>query len=162
MKKIVITGRGLVTPLGNGLAVNTAALRSGKTGIVLVPEWRDMGLESWVGGLADNDPECELMDIKRKRFTSANSRMAVAAADEALREAGLTLESLKQFRVAVINGCELLITTATPALHAPVRPHRNVLPATPTTPASSLALCALVDSVPLPPPFSSDHRPAPH
>ena len=43
MEKVFITGRGLVTPLGNGLAANEAALRSGASGIVRVPEFIENG-----------------------------------------------------------------------------------------------------------------------
>lgn len=105
MEKVAITGRGLITPLGNGLPVNEEALRQGRSGTVLVPAWKEMGLDSQVAGLADEDPACELLDPKIKRFASPNSRMAVAALAEALKEAGLTKESLKNYRVAIINGC---------------------------------------------------------
>ena len=105
MEKVAITGRGLITPLGNGLPVNEEALRFGRSGTVLVPAWKEMGLDSQVAGLADEDPECELLDSKIKRFASPNSRMAMAAVCEALKEAGLTKESLKNYRVAIINGC---------------------------------------------------------
>lgn len=101
----MITGRGLITPLGNGLVANTEALKNGSSGIALVEKWKEMGLDSQVAGMADEEPSCELLDIKRKRFTSPNSQMAVAAACEALKEANLTLEDLKKNRVAIINGC---------------------------------------------------------
>lgn len=105
MKDIVITGRGLITPLGNGLAENEEALRAGKSGFSFRPEWAEVGLESQVGGVSDEDPECPLLDKKRKRFTTANSKMAVAAAYEALLEAKLDPESLKNKRIALIMGC---------------------------------------------------------
>ncbi|MFA7185932.1 MAG: beta-ketoacyl-[acyl-carrier-protein] synthase family protein [Victivallales bacterium] len=105
MEKVAITGRGLITPLGNGLPVNEEALRQGRSGTVLVPAWQEMGLDSQVAGLADEDPECDLLDPKIKRFASPNSRMAVAALAEALKEAGLTKESIKNYKVAIINGC---------------------------------------------------------
>lgn len=106
MRKIVITGRGLVTPLGNGLAANELALRSGRSGIVFNQEWADLSLTSNVCGKSDTEQaECPLLDRKTRRFTSANSVMAVAAAWEAIHEAGLTLEDIKKYRVAVIGGC---------------------------------------------------------
>lgn len=105
MEKVAITGRGLVTPLGNGLGVNEEALKAGRSGIVFVENWRKMGLDSQVAGMADEDPECPLLDMKRKRFTSPNSRMAVAAAYQAMQEANLSMETIKSSRVAVINGC---------------------------------------------------------
>jgi len=105
MDRVVISGRGLITPLGNGLGVNEEALISGRSGIVLVESWKEMGLDSQVAGLADEDPECPLMDLKRKRFASPNSKMAVAAAYQAINEAGLTLEDLRGDRCAIVNGC---------------------------------------------------------
>ena len=41
MEKVFITGRGLITPLGNGLVANEAALRSGKSGIVFSPDYQE-------------------------------------------------------------------------------------------------------------------------
>ena len=54
MEKVFITGRGLITPLGNGLAANEAALRSGKSGISVVPEFVEKRLTSIVGGIPDH------------------------------------------------------------------------------------------------------------
>ena len=105
MEKIVITGRGLVTPLGNGLKSNEDCLRKGVSGITLVEEWRDMGLESQVAGMSDENPENPLINHKNKRFTTPNSRMAIAATYEALLEAGFDVEELKNKRVLLILGC---------------------------------------------------------
>jgi len=106
MSNIVITGRGVVTPLGNGLAANEAALRAGRSGIIFNQEWADLGMTSHVYGKADEEQlDCPLLDRKTRRFTSPNSVMAVAAAWEAINEAGLTLEDLRRYRVAVIGGC---------------------------------------------------------
>ncbi len=102
--RIVISGRGLITPLGEGLAQNIEALRLGRTGTVFMPEWRELGLESQVAGKANTDPECPVLTQKNKRFMSANSRMAVAAAYEAILEAGYTPETLPH-EMAMINGC---------------------------------------------------------
>ena len=104
MSRVFITGRGLVTPLGNGLQVNEEALRVGRSGTVFVKEWRARGLDSQVAGVADEDPPCPLLDKKRKRFTPANARMAVGAVYEALQEAKLGPEEIKQQKIAVIGG----------------------------------------------------------
>jgi 3-oxoacyl-[acyl-carrier-protein] synthase I len=104
-KNIVITGRGLVTPLGTGLARNEAALRNGESGIVFVPEWKEVGLESQVAGLIDETLlECPLFNKRNKRYMSPNVMLGTVAAYEALQEAGLDLETLKNKRVAIILG----------------------------------------------------------
>lgn len=103
--KVVITGRGLITPLGNGLDANVEALKAARSGIVFMPEWQEMNLDSHVAGCADDTPECPIFNKKTLRFMSANSRMAVAAAYEAMTEAGYNPETLPKHKMAVINGC---------------------------------------------------------
>jgi len=103
-KEIVVTGRGLVTPLGIGLAENEKALRCGESGIVSVPEWRELGMESQVAGLVSDDIQCPFLDKKAQRYMSPNSVYAASAAYEALQEAGLTRDVLESKRVAVVLG----------------------------------------------------------
>ena len=104
MKKVFITGRGLITPLGYGKAVNTKALREGKSGVVFLPHWAEIGLLSCVAGAVDIKAESEHLDRKRKRFMANNSIMAVLAVEEALAEANLTPEYIAGKRIAVISG----------------------------------------------------------
>lgn len=103
--KIAITGRGLVTPLGVGLAKNEEALRAGHSGIVFVPEWKELGLESQVAGISDPAPQSSLLNSKQSRFATPSALMAAAATEEALREAGLNLDSINKERIALIIGC---------------------------------------------------------
>ncbi|MBQ4335572.1 MAG: beta-ketoacyl-[Lentisphaeria bacterium] len=105
MEKVFITGRGLVTPLGNGLAVNEAALRSGASGIVQVPEFIEQGLDSIVGGMSDENPPLgDLVDRKKMRYCPPVAAMSVYAVNEALNEAGISREALAGYRVALIGG----------------------------------------------------------
>jgi 3-oxoacyl-[acyl-carrier-protein] synthase-1 len=104
MKKIFVTGRGLITPLGNGKSVNEKALREGKSGIVFSTDWASHNLTSCVSGQVNLDIESELLDRKRKRFMTPNSVMAVLAVEEALAEAKLTREEIAGKRIAVISG----------------------------------------------------------
>ena len=104
MEKVFITGRGLVTPLGNGLAVNEAALRAGKSGISVVPEFVEKSLTSIVGGVPDHDPVCELIDRKTKRFSPPAAVMSVVAAAEAFAEAGIPVDKVSEYPMALIGG----------------------------------------------------------
>jgi 3-oxoacyl-[acyl-carrier-protein] synthase I len=104
MKKVFITGRGLITPLGHGKTINEKALREGKSGVVFVPAWHENGLASCVAGVADLNIESQYLDRKRKRFMANNSVMAVLAVEEALAEAKLTPEYIAGKRIAVISG----------------------------------------------------------
>ena len=104
MEKVFVTGRGLVTPLGTGLAANEAALRSGKSGISVVPEFVERHLDSIVGGVPDQNPPSDLLDRKTKRFCPPTGVMSVAAATEAFAEAGIAPEQVKDFDMALIGG----------------------------------------------------------
>ena len=102
--KVVVTGRGLVTPIGNGLPENEQSLENGRTGTVFMPKWEEMRLESQVAGNPDGDPQCPLIDKKTARFTTPGGKMAVAAAYEAVVEAGYGSEGLRGENVAVVLG----------------------------------------------------------
>lgn len=104
MERTFITGRGLYTPIGNGLAANEEALRAGKSGIIRVQEFVDHKLSSEVGGWVPELPETSLIDRKKLRFCPPVGVMSVVAATEAFLEAGLPLDSLRNRRIAIIGG----------------------------------------------------------
>ena len=103
--KVVVTGRGLITPLGAGLAANVDALKSGTSGITLCNPFIETQQESLVAGVVTYPLECPVIDRKNQRFMPHNAQMAVCAAYEAILEAGYTPETLPGDRMAVINGC---------------------------------------------------------
>ncbi|HRR05897.1 MAG TPA: beta-ketoacyl-[acyl-carrier-protein] synthase family protein, partial [Victivallales bacterium] len=105
MIKIAISGRGLITPLGNGILENEKALKNGVSGIRFMPEWKELGLESLVAGLPDQNPPSKFLDSKNIRFMPANAIMALAAAEEALNEAKISPDDIRGKKVAVIIGC---------------------------------------------------------
>lgn len=104
MERVFITGRGLLTPLGNGLEANEAALRNGTSGITAIPEFADVKLDSLIGGMADHDPQTELIDRKTKRFCPPVGLMSVVAAEEAFREAQIAVEDIPNMRMALVGG----------------------------------------------------------
>ncbi len=104
MSRVFITGRGLLTPLGRGLAANEAALRSGKSGISVIPSFEEVKLESLVGGMPDQNPETPLIDRKTKRFCPPVGAMSVVAAEEAFAEAGIALEDIPGLNIALVGG----------------------------------------------------------
>ena len=104
MEKVYITGRGLVTPLGDTLSVNEAALRTGKSGIVSIPEFIEHKLDSTVGGKPNFYPQTDLLDRKSLRFCPPVGVMSVAAAEEAFKEAGIAIPDIPNYRIAIISG----------------------------------------------------------
>jgi len=106
MPGVVITGRGLITPIGLSLAENLESLKTGKSGIIRDPFWQELNLDSQVAGVVNLDGfECPAFDRKQIRFMTQSGRMAVAAAYEAITEAGYTMETLPGSKMAVITGC---------------------------------------------------------
>ena len=104
MERVFITGRGLITPLGNSVQANEEALRTGKSGISAIQSFADVHLDSQVGGLADHDPQTELIDRKTKRFCPPAGVMSVAAAQEVFKEAKIALADIPNMRMALVGG----------------------------------------------------------
>jgi len=50
MKRVVVTGLGIVSPIGNNAAEVTQSLKEGRSGIEFMPEYRDLGFRSQVAG----------------------------------------------------------------------------------------------------------------
>ena len=66
-RRIVVTGMGVVSPLGNDADSVATSLREGRSGLRAMPEYAEMGLRSQVAG----EPEIDLegtIDRKLKRF----------------------------------------------------------------------------------------------
>lgn len=104
MERVFITGRGLITPLGNSVQANEEALRAGKSGISAIQSFADVHLDSQVGGLADHDPQTELIDRKTKRFCPPAGVMSVVAAQEVFKEAKIALADIPNMRMALVGG----------------------------------------------------------
>ena len=115
MIPVVITGRGLITPIGMSLSENLEALKTGRSGIKLVPYWHELNLDSQIAGTVNLEGfECPAYDRKQLRFMPQSARMAVAAAYEAITEAGYTMQNLPGSKMAVITGCGGSIYTMNP------------------------------------------------
>jgi 3-oxoacyl-[acyl-carrier-protein] synthase II len=109
MKKIVITGLGMVTPVGNGKDATWSALRTGKCGIGRITKFDPSRCTCQVAGeLKDFDAylaETGYVDRKAARHMDPFSVYAVAAAVEAWKDAGYTDENKPDMdRVATIIG----------------------------------------------------------
>src|SRR5215831_12409209 len=65
MKRVVVTGLGVVSSLGNNATEVTQALREGKSGIEFVPQYKELGFRSQVAGTIRLNPE-ELIDRQQR------------------------------------------------------------------------------------------------
>jgi 3-oxoacyl-[acyl-carrier-protein] synthase-1 len=103
-RRVVVTGTGAVSSVGTGLPAIEDALRAGRSGIVRVPEWAELGLFSQLAGLPEAEPESSLGDRRLQKSVSSAGRMALRATAEALETAALDPASLRGTRAAVLIG----------------------------------------------------------
>ena len=103
MRRVVITGMGIVSSLGTNQDEVTRSLRESIPGIGFSQEAKDNGLRSHVCGQIDlNLPE--LIDRKLMRFMCPASGYTYLAMKEAIEQAGLTEEHIRANSTGVITG----------------------------------------------------------
>ena len=94
LQRVVVTGMGIVSCLGNTLDEVSAALREGRSGITRVDAWRERGFGTQVAGVASvaGEPPFER---KLERFMGDTARFACHAARKAIDDAGLDPAALR-------------------------------------------------------------------
>ncbi|MBR5965130.1 MAG: beta-ketoacyl-ACP synthase II [Treponema sp.] len=90
MRRVVITGLGAVTPLGNSVEETWAAIKAGKSGIALIDRYDTTPSNIKYAGQVKNFEAEKYMDAQAARKMALFTRYAVAAAKMALDDAGLT------------------------------------------------------------------------
>ncbi|SHE85059.1 beta-ketoacyl-ACP synthase I [Thermomonas hydrothermalis] len=103
MRRVAITGMGIVSCLGHDLNTVSAALREGRSGIRLLPDAVAHGLRSQVGGVIDLDLDA-VIDRKLKRFMSDAAAYAYVAMRAAILDAGLQDDQVCHPRTGLIAG----------------------------------------------------------
>ncbi|NIR58787.1 MAG: beta-ketoacyl-ACP synthase I, partial [Gammaproteobacteria bacterium] len=103
MRRVVVTGIGVVSCLGNDQATVTESLRAGRSGIRFKQNYADMGLRSQVCGRPEIDLD-ERIPRKPRRFMGDAAAYAYIAMEDAARESGLDPENLADPRIGLIVG----------------------------------------------------------
>ncbi|WP_319523167.1 beta-ketoacyl-ACP synthase II [uncultured Desulfosarcina sp.] len=116
-RRVVITGLGLVTPLGIGVEETWSALLEGRSGIGEITRFDTTEFTTKIAGQVNGFKAEDFLPIKDAKRTERFIAFAVAAARMALESARLTIDEKKGPRVGVITGCglgglEMLETTA--------------------------------------------------
>ncbi len=116
MRRVVITGMGIVSSLGNNCKEVLASLKEGRSGIERNPEQVEHGFRSHVAGTLKIDP-AEHIDRKLLRFMGSAAAYNYLAMKEAIEQAGLTEEQVSNPRAGLITGsggssCENIVATA--------------------------------------------------
>ncbi len=103
LRRVVVTGMGIVSCLGNDLDSVSKSLHFGRSGIRFQPEYAELGLRSHVAGVPEIDLD-EGIDRKQKRFMGNAAAYACIAMRDAIRDAGLNTTQVSQLSTGVIAG----------------------------------------------------------
>ena len=103
MRRVVVTGMGVVSCLGNDKQTVVESLREGRSGISFNEAFKEIGLRSHVSGSVDIDLK-ERIDRKHLRFMGDAASYAYIAMQDAIDDAGLTEAEVSNPRTGLIAG----------------------------------------------------------
>ena len=103
MRRVVVTGMGIVSCLGTDKETVLDSLKEGRSGIKFQEEYKEMGFRSHVAGSVDLD-YTDLIDRKLVRFMGDAAAYAYLSMEQAIKDAGLTEEQISNVRTGLIAG----------------------------------------------------------
>ncbi|MDH2327259.1 beta-ketoacyl-ACP synthase I [Cereibacter sp. SYSU M97828] len=103
MRRVVITGIGIVSPIGNNAAEVEASLRAGRSGIVASPEYTKHGFRSQVHGMPQIVLE-DHIDKRDLRFMGPGAAYNFIAMEQAIKDSGLEESDVSNERTGLIMG----------------------------------------------------------
>lgn len=103
MRRVVVTGMGIVSSIGNTTQEVIASLREAKSGIVRSEKYAELGFRSQVYGLPTLDP-ATIVDRRAMRFHATGTAWNHVAMDQAIADAGLTEAEISNERTGIIMG----------------------------------------------------------
>ena len=104
MKRVVITGMGIVCSLGNNKSEVLESLKKAKSGIEFSEKYAEMGLRSHVYGSISEIDTSDVIDRKMLRFMADAAKYNAVALDEAIKQSGLSPEIVSNERTGLIMG----------------------------------------------------------
>jgi 3-oxoacyl-[acyl-carrier-protein] synthase-1 len=119
MRRVVVTGLGIVSPIGNSAEEVEASLRAGRSGIETHPDMVEHGFRSQIAGTLKIDPG-EHVDKRALRFMGPGAAYAHIAMGQAIAHAGLTEAQIVNERTGLIAGSGGPSTSAMFAAHQSV------------------------------------------
>lgn len=120
MRRVVVTGLGIVSPIGNTADEVTAALKSGTSGVVASEEMAEHGFRSQIAGTLKLDIK-DHVDKRRLRFMGPGAAYAHIAMEQAIADAGLEESDVINPRTGLIAG------SGGPSTSAMLTAHQSVL-----------------------------------
>ena len=116
MRRVVVTGMGIVSSIGNNTQEVLASLREGKSGIVRADKYAELGFRCQVHGAPRLDPE-EVVDRRAMRFLGGGAAWNHVAMEQAIRDSGVEDRDISNERSGIVMGsggpsCRTLIEAA--------------------------------------------------
>src|SRR6202142_3652008 len=103
MKRVVVTGMGIVSSIGNNTQEVLASLREAKSGIVRADKYAELGFRCQVHGAPSLDPS-ETIDRRAMRFLGGGAAWNHVAMEQAIRDAGLEETEVSNERTGLVMG----------------------------------------------------------
>src|ERR1700761_9427189 len=103
MRRVVVTGIGIVSSIGNTADEVSAALREARSGVVFAPEYAELGFRCQVHAAPQIDWEAAV-DRRAARFLAPGTAYAHIAMDQAIADSGLTPDEVSNERTGIIVG----------------------------------------------------------
>ncbi len=103
LRRVVVTGMGIVSCIGNDQDTVTQSLKEGKSGIVFSPKYAEMGFRSHVEGRPNIDLEA-MIDRKLLRFMGEGAAYNYIAMQQAIADSGLEQKDVSNERTGLIMG----------------------------------------------------------
>jgi 3-oxoacyl-[acyl-carrier-protein] synthase-1 len=132
MRRVVVTGMGIISSIGNSQQEVAASLRAAKSGIVEAADYKAMGFRSQVHGSLKVDLDA-LVDRRARRFMGDCASYTWLAMEQAIRDAGLEPDEVSNPRTGLIVGSggastKSLVVAADKARSEPVKGPKSVGP----------------------------------
>ena len=103
MRRVVVTGMGIISSIGNSLDEVTASLRAARPGIVAAPDYAELGFRSQVKGDPQLDP-FEILDRRVTRFMGKGAAWNYLAMQQAIADAGLEEADISNPMTGIVMG----------------------------------------------------------
>ena len=103
MRRVVVSGMGIVSSVGNNTQEVLASLREARSGIVFSDRYKELGFRSQVHGAPQLDPSL-MIDRRALRFHGGGTAWNHVAMDQAIRDSGLEPGEVSNERTGIIMG----------------------------------------------------------
>jgi 3-oxoacyl-[acyl-carrier-protein] synthase I len=116
MRRVVVTGMGIVSSIGNNTQEVLASLREAKSGVVRAEKYAELGFRCQVHGAPRLDPD-EIVDRRAMRFLGGGAAWNHVAMEQAIRDSGVEEKEISNERTGIVMGsggpsCRAIIEAA--------------------------------------------------